>query len=214
MLTARGKQYTRRGEFVDAAADFDKAIQLDPTNHWNYYYRACLAAYLGQRDVYRKTCTAMFQQFSADTNAQIRDRTTKTCSLLENSGVDPKDLLKAAESLPPDGGGSPDLHAWFSLCHALALYRNGQYSQCLQTVQGAMSPQRLPRLPTAQLLEVMARWHTAPTADTYTELRQITDRTDHELPRPTVDDLGQGLNIEDWLICQIVRRQAENLIRR
>lgn len=211
MLAARGNSYARHGQFVQAAADYAKAIQIDPTDHMNWYYRACLAAYIGDSAGYRSTCTAMYQQFSGSLNATVRDKTAKTCSLMEDSGVMPKDLLALADSLPDNGNSSTELAAWFNLCKGMALFRSGQYSKCVEQLEKAKTPDRLARVSTATLFQAMAQWHRGKRSEAETLLRQATARMNDALARSGIDDLGRD-GLEDWLACQAVRRQAERLI--
>lgn len=211
MLAARGNSYARHGQFVQAAADYAKAIEIDPTDHMNWYYRACLAAYIGDVAGYRGTCKGMFQQFSASVNATVRDKTAKTCCLMEDSGVMPKDLLALADSLPDTGNSSSELAAWFNLCKGMALFRSGQYAKCIDQMVKAKTPDRLTRVSTASLFQAMAQWHRGKRSEAESLLRQATARMNDALARSGIDDLGRD-GLEDWLACQAVRRQAEKLI--
>jgi len=209
MLASLGLQYAKRGQFTQAAADYEKALRMNPSEPLNYYYRACLAAYMGDVDAYRNTCRAMYSQFSASTNATIRDKTTKTCSLLENSGVDPKDLLTLSGSL--GNSTSPELAAWYSLCQGMALYRAGQYQQAIDVLDNAKTPDRITRATTAQFFQAMAQWRQGHQTDARSLLKEADDRIEKDLPKAGVDDLGR-FGVEDWLITQSARRQAQSLI--
>lgn len=207
----RGSLYARRGQFTEASSDYATALKINPKELTNWYYRACLAAYTGDAAAYRTTCQGMFQQFSGNPNATFRDKTAKTCGLLEGSGVDPKDVLMVAESLPPDGNASPELAAWYTLCKGIALYRAGKYDDCIERMQKALTPDRLARAGTAQLVQAMAQWRKGMHTEAQSTFREAADRLDRGLARPGVDDLARD-GLEDWLICQVFRRQAEKLI--
>ena len=207
----RGSLYARRGQFTEASSDYANALKINPKELTNWYYRACLAAYTGDAAAYRATCQGMFQQFSGSQNATFRDKTAKTCGLLEDSGVDSKDLLMVAESLPPDGNSSPELAAWYSLCKGIALYRCGKYDDCIEMMQKARSPDRIARAGTAQLVEAMAQWRKGMHTEAQSTFREAADRLDRGMARPGVDDLARD-GLEDWLICQVFRRQAQKLI--
>lgn len=210
-LAERAMQFARRGQFSEAAADYAKAIQLDPSDVMNWYYRGCLTAYLGDKAAYREDCTGMFRQFSANSNVTIRDKTAKTCGLLPDSGVDPRDLLKVTDTLPADGTGITDLAAWFSMGKGLALYRAGEYDPCIEAADKALTPDRTVRASAAQLIKAMAQWQKGQHAEARSTLRQATDRMDRGLGRLGIDDLGKD-GVEDWLNCQTLRRQAQKLI--
>ena len=211
-LATRALQYARHGQFSQAASDYEKVLQIDPSDHWRWYYRGMLAAYMGDQTAYRRTCKGMYQRFAGDRDATFRDRTAKTCCALENSGVDPKDILALAQTLPDDGGNNADLAAWFNMCKGFALYRNGQYTQAIDMFQRAITPDSMPRSPTILLLQAMAQWKAGQRTEARSTLHQATERLDASLPKPGIDDLGTSL--ENWLMAQTVRRQAEMLIQR
>jgi len=208
----RGKTYARHGQFMQAAADYARATQLDPTDPFNWFYHGCLVAYIGDLDGYQNVCKGMFQRFANSSDPTVRDKTAKTCCLLEESGVAPKELLAIAESLPADGNNSPDLAAWFSLCKGMALYRTGQYSKCIEQLQSAKTPDKLGRVSAATLFQAMAQWQRGKHAEAQTTLRQATERMNDALARSGIDDLGRDDGLENWLACQALRRQAERLI--
>jgi hypothetical protein len=210
-LASRASLYARRGQFSEASSDYANALKINPKELTNWYYRACLAAYTGDVAAYRATCDGMFQHFFDSTNATFRDKTIKTCALLEDSAIDPKDLLMVAESLPPDGNASPELAAWFNLCKGIARYRCGKYDESIDAAQKALIPDRITRAGSAQLVEAMAQWRKGMHAEAQSTLREATERLDRGLARPGVDDLARD-GLEDWLICQVIRRQAEKLI--
>ena len=209
MLAALGMQYAKRGQFTDAAANYDKALRMNPSEPLNYYYRACLAAYMGDVDAYRNTCKAMFAMFSGSTNSTVRDKTTKTCSLMEDCGVDPKEILTLSGTL--SANSSPELSAWFSLCQGMALYRAGQLPQAIDVLENAKTPDRITRTTTAEFFQAMAHWRQGQHSEAQSMLKESLDRLDRELPKAGAEDLGK-YGVEDWLICQTARRQAEALI--
>ena len=209
-IAARAKDDARRGRFAQAAAEYASALKIDPADAWNWYYRAALAAYLGEDDVYRATCQGMFRQFAGDVSTQIRDRTAKTCCLLPSSGVDPKALVALANTLPDDGGGNPDLKSWFVLCKGVALYRYGQYQRSIELLQQVQPPERVTRFATARLFQAMAQWRSGMRDEAQSTLRDATDRIDRSVAKAGVDEIEA--DIENWLICQVMRRQAEQMI--
>lgn len=211
-LSTRALQYARHGQFSQAASDYEKALQVDPSDIWRWYYRGCLAAYMGDQNAYRRTCKGMYQRFAGNSDPTSRDRTAKTSCALENSGIDPKDILVLAQTLPDDGGGNPDLMAWFSMCKGFALYRNGQFQQAIDMLQRAITPDHMPRSPTVLLIQAMAQWKAGQRTEARSTLHQATERLDTSLPKAGIDDLGSG-GIENWLMAQTVRRQAEMLIQ-
>src|SRR5213075_2142707 len=72
----------RAGRFKDATADFDKAIELDPGDHWKYYMAAPVYLYAGDVEGYRRACRELVQRFGTSQTPEVGERVAKA-SLLE-----------------------------------------------------------------------------------------------------------------------------------
>ncbi|HEX2973458.1 MAG TPA: protein kinase, partial [Tepidisphaeraceae bacterium] len=84
----RGWHHACTGQFIQAAADYARAIELDPTNHWPWYHRACILAQIGDRQRYNDHCQAMLQRFGKSRERPIADRTAKACLLMPTRDSD------------------------------------------------------------------------------------------------------------------------------
>jgi len=212
-FAARGREHARHGRFAEAAVEYASAARLDSFDPLNDYYLACLAAYLGQADLYGATFRHLFTHFSDSSDVTVRDKTAKTCLLLIESGVDPQALLPLANSLPSDGGGNAELAAWFNLCKGMALYRCGRYQESLGVLQRARIPQRAARTPAAECFQAMAQWRLGMGDEARSTLNRAAQAIERSLAKPGVDDLARD-GIEDWLVCQVARRQAYGVVGR
>jgi serine/threonine protein kinase/Tfp pilus assembly protein PilF len=203
----------RFGHFAQSADDYAKAIKLDPQRHWNWYYRACLLAYLNDASDYRALCDAMLERFAGATDPSILDRTAKTCLLLPvepaaPGSPDPLDLAVRALQQARD---DTNLRAWFNLCYGMALYRRGNYQASTQPLQSALTPADATRRPMAIFFHAMADQRLGHVAAAREQLAQAIRETDQNLPEATGGDLGD-VGVENWLMCQIARREAQALI--
>ena len=84
----------RGGLFKQAADDLQVLCELQPEDHWHWYYRGCLLAYLGDVEAYRANCRAMLDKYGDTQQDFIADRTAKTCLLIPGAGGDVGQLNK------------------------------------------------------------------------------------------------------------------------
>src|SRR5205085_3958681 len=69
----RAMARARCGLFRAADDDYARAIELDPSDHFNWYRRACLLAYLNDTRAHRAICRAMLERFD---DAKFKDEPT------------------------------------------------------------------------------------------------------------------------------------------
>jgi serine/threonine protein kinase/tetratricopeptide (TPR) repeat protein len=203
----------RFGHFAESADDYAKAIKLDPGRHWNWYYRGCLLAYLNDVSGYRAVCHGMLERFAGAADPSILDRTAKTCLLLPGDPSppgSPNPLDLAARALR-QAGDDANLKAWFSLGYGMALYRRGDFQAATEPLQAALTPPDATRHPMATLFLAMADHRLGREHDARQQLAEATRELDQNLPNATDGDLD-GVGVENWLMCQVARREAEALI--
>jgi Flp pilus assembly protein TadD len=201
----------RAGRFDEAVPDFDKAIELDPEDHWYWFYRGCVLACTGNSEAYRAHCAAMLRQFGGTTDRNIADRTAKTCLLRPDATPDLAGQLRLVDvALAP--GGNEDELPWFLLLKGLAEYRQGHDGAAvdwLERSRRSFAGADAPRATVTLLLAMAHRrlGHAEQARGLFDEARGIVER---DMPKATVDDLS-GDGIENWLICHVIRREAEAL---
>jgi tetratricopeptide (TPR) repeat protein len=214
LLAKRGKLYARRGRFAEAATDFSKGIELNPQDHWNWYYRGCLLAYLGQDRTYRDHCRAMLQRFGGSDEREIADRTAKTCLLVADP-ADPGQLLALAERALARADGNQNLESWFSLGKSFALYRLGRFPECLDWADRCITiadGDQAARTVATTLLQALAHHRLGRGAEAKAAMQRAVNRMEQEMPKPGQEDLdAQPWGIENWLIANTLRREAERL---
>jgi len=211
-FTDRAQFLGRAGRLREASADFARAIALAPDNHWNWYLQACVLAYLDDAAAYRQLCSAMLPRFADATEGEICDRIAKSALLLPERPADIRllnNLMARAQTI-----GNPANQHWFKLGRGLLEYRNGRYAEAIDVLDQGLSTgltSNLVSALTAELLKTMSRFQLGQVNEARAELPKILERIDHDLAQPGVDDIGNG-GLENCLICQILRREAESLI--
>jgi hypothetical protein len=91
-----------------------------------------------------------------------------------------------------------------------ATYRLGEFTDALYWLKKAeANPQRSAVL-TAQLFEAMCHFRDGRPDEGRRLLKAATEAIDRDLPKPGVGRIGA---YQDWLICQIAKREAESLMK-
>jgi len=205
MIHNRGVMHVRCGHFEVADEDFTKAIVLDPANHWSWYLRGCLLAYLGKTQAHRELSHAMLARFGKAPEQFIRERTAKTCLLIPGAVEDSAALYQIMDEAVKAGG---QYLAWFQLSKGIAEYRVANYSGAIKSLAAA-EPKLSARQGevTAALFQAMSLHKLGKAAEARAEFdraRQSLERGDQI---PGINDLGYD-GIENWLITHTVLREA------
>jgi serine/threonine protein kinase/tetratricopeptide (TPR) repeat protein len=225
----RGRVFARYGQFRDAAADFEKSMQLGPEvplaveDHWSWYLYGATLAYLDDRDAYRKHCQRLVVKVNTAFWAEIRDRSAKLCFVMPGAMEDlskPMEMANLAVTLgsapTPNPQGKTDENGqsmvpWFQLCKGMGEYRTGQINDAITSLNEARSGLKTPA-GTATVDVFLAMTHhrlgKIPEAKLY---YQRAKDVIEKLPKPGLGDLGQN-GIENWLILQTVYREATGMM--
>jgi serine/threonine protein kinase/tetratricopeptide (TPR) repeat protein len=205
------------GKFDVMAADLDKVIRLTPDAHLLYMQSACAHLFIGDEAGYRDLCRRMLRQFSRESDARVHDRIAKTCLAGPDSMNDLTPVVEMAQTnikpevlknVPAPG----EVTMLFRLCAGMAEYRVGNYQGALDDLDDAtVSRLSIEPRATAVLFRAMAKYRMHH-AD---EARPELDRA-HEMftkiSSPNAPVIEADATIQDWLICQAVRREADGLI--
>ena len=205
----RADELARLGEWQKAAAEFARAVELFPDDHWQWYRSACLQYQAGDHDAYQRHCGEMLERFGDTGDPFIAERTAKICLLAANAkqlGGRPKDLASRAADQQPN-------NAWFLLARGLAEYRDENFSEAVNWLQRAERAQSNNVYCDSLILLCLAMSHhrSGEGDDAREKLDSAVRLMDEQLPRLDAGALDTAWH--DWLICQIVRREAEALVR-
>ena len=210
LLERRGILLARTGKFAVAAADLQKSIELNPLNHWPWYYRGCILAYLENADdAYSDNCSGMLDRFATSGDWAAVDRTIKS-SLLSPAPQNLKRLAELARNyLAAEKLAGHDL-SYPELCQSLACYRLGDYAGALEAAEACNARlhdvrfQVAARSIIAMALERQDRHNEA------VDVLQRALAVAGLLPKPGQEDLSE--DPEDWLICQVLLREASRTV--
>jgi serine/threonine protein kinase/Flp pilus assembly protein TadD len=211
-IDARAHWLLAHGQFADAERDFERLVKLQPENHWHWYYRACLLAYLDKELPFRLHCRAMLQQFANAADGDTLDRTTKSALLLPNGiGGDAEALAQRAEQnlkLVPDS-------SWAALLKGMAEFRAGRYEQAIEWLEKcrAVPAEDYPARPIAAAAYLAIARHQLTQTEEASALLEGAIRQANEVLAQVEKggDLNHG-GIENWLIAQIALREAKGII--
>jgi tetratricopeptide (TPR) repeat protein len=206
---ARGDRLARAESWDKAAAEFARGLAVYPDEHWNWYRSGPLWVQLGDLEAYRRHCRSVLDLFASTTNGYVAERTAKLCFLVPDLLPDdprPATLADTAVSAAPD-------FCWFLLAKAMAEYRAGEFQDALTGFERAKQAQsnNAYSLAIINLFLAMSHHrlgHADAARDRLAEGVQIIDK---QLPKTGSGDVGEGWH--DWLMCQLVRREAETLVR-
>jgi tetratricopeptide (TPR) repeat protein len=214
LLKSRGMQKLKLSRFEEADADFQQSLELDQKDDFLKYQHACLLAYLGNSDPWAQYCNTLL---NGQLPAVVVSRTAKACLLLDPPAADPKKLLAMTEQAIAQAATAktvPSTVAWYHHTHALALYRTGNFTACLAAIDKSEEIKPIPveREPISKLLRAMALHRMGRHEQATAAFDQGINLIERKLsPLHTFDTEKSG--IENWLVAQIFRRQAETLFR-
>jgi serine/threonine protein kinase len=191
----------------DALNDFNAAVQFEPSDAFLMFYLALQQLSLGEVPAYRQTAAQMLSKFSLSDNRAISARVALACLLGSPPVGDLDRLSRTADDSAPQTTNRGNAR-WFQIARILAAYRAGNYTAATQAIalargiNGSYAPN------TVELLNAMIQYR----AGNQTEalrlaFRQRVQRINAALLHPEL--ATNTFNLTDYVICQIVRREAE-----
>jgi WD40 repeat protein/serine/threonine protein kinase/tetratricopeptide (TPR) repeat protein len=197
-----------RGDWSGVAAVYTELLKLEPNHPWLWYEVAVVQAHLGHKEEYRRLCREMLERFGDTEDPTIADCTSKTCVLLAGPTEDRNKLarlLDLAGTKRPDQRGMP----WVLMARGLADYRAGRWADAAGWLEKSLAKQ------TSVYVQASAHFLLAMTQQrlgqseaaraTLARAREITERQ-----VPTLEKSGTFWH--DWLINDLLRREAETLL--
>ena len=214
------------GRFGQAMVDYDKIIQVIPADPVPYMQSACAHLYHGDTARYRELCRRMLDRFGNSTDPRTRDKVAKTCLLAPAATDDPAALQKLARANVAQGAGEDlaaryqlapgapqDLTALYQLCDGMAEYRSGDFQRSVEMLEKSVaSGLRVEPRATALSFEAMAKHRLHQDEQAKADLDRAHALLEKEIARPDADIIQFDSTVQDWLICQIARREADELI--
>lgn len=211
----RGSALARRGQFREAAEDFRKATELDPSEHFRWYLRACTLAYLHDEAQFRETCRAMLDRFRNANTPEACERIGKASLLLPGASADLPAAMKLIDRAIESPSAAQFVH-WFQIAKALAEYRRGpERFDAATALLAAARSKHDPKGPAAATCDLIGAMIHVRQGDLQ-EGKQRMARAEAAVAAmgntPGVDDFGNG-GLENRLIYEVLHREAEELIK-
>lgn len=205
----RAKLRVRAAQFQAASEDYERGLGIDPADHWPWFYRGCLLAYLGEESAYRKHAADMLGRFGASRDAHVLDCTAKTGSLYP--GSDAERLNGIANQVWSLGGKDERKATWFRLLKGITEHRAGRPERAVNWLTASVTPDLPHRTATAELYLALAYEKLGKIDEARQCLARAEQRVERFSPRAGVGDLAEG-GIENWLICQTALREAREVV--
>jgi WD40 repeat protein/tetratricopeptide (TPR) repeat protein len=198
----------RRGQFNEADAELARAIEQQSHDDMLWYRRAALRLYLGDVKGYHEVCREMLRQFGApvsEDSPEVGERTVEACLLSSPDSHEDLDVLgRIIDRVLQQKMGSP----WLALAKGISEYRAGRYESAIQWLT-KQSPASQGGDVEAKLFLAMSQQRAGHAIEADDTLQQA-ERIMRSMPQPGRADLGEP--VQDWLICQAVRREAEAVV--
>jgi Tfp pilus assembly protein PilF len=206
LLAQRALLHAQLGEFEEATADFKGAITLNPNDQYSWYRLAGIRMYIGDEQGYRALARDMLDHFGTTMDPGIANSTLKTCLLIPETVGDPELLQR----LFKQEVNARFVH-WTRLNQAMLEFRTGQYKAAAEHLADhnlGFGAEQAQEIATVELLLAMSYQHLGRSNEAAEVMRGAVTRIETQVAKP--GDLP--VNFENWLICQIILREACNTI--
>jgi eukaryotic-like serine/threonine-protein kinase len=231
LLSLRAGKLIRLGRFQEAVADYDKEATLHADNYYSQFPRHCLLAYLGETRRHAELCTLALKTLGNYNDATIADHAIKPYLLLPIAG-DARHVVALTDLMISRADSDKSGHPWCHLTRALAQYRAGDFDACLkEAVHCQEIGKRIPdpvrdpksassdhanghaaRDNAAELLVAMSQSQLGHPEEARAALDIAVRQLDEDFPQAGRDDLDALGGVENWLVCQTLRREAVGLL--
>lgn len=210
-------RFAMQGRWTEAAEAAKADFETGPRDRGLFCYTAALLMLSGNAEEHQRFCETGLQWFLPTTNPDVADSICKGCLLTPDwidSAILPIDALRNGIADPNHQPG----WGWYRSSLSLCLYRAGEYSQAIGEIdaigqlQGHIGSLALVVRAMAEekLGEHRKAMETLAEAETHIPAELSTLGTSEHTGRPFVAHSDISL---DWLIPEVLRREAALLIR-
>ncbi len=214
LLSLAGHALAQRGRWSESAEVFQRLIERQPARNRNWVTLAPLLVYTGQMDQYARFRRELLQAFSSANDPLSAERTSKACLLIpvsRSEAATPARLAAHAAQV----GANHDLLPYLLFAKGMSEYRVGEPQAAVATLQESLSQNRSrwPYLDVViHMFLAMSHYELAEPDLANQHFEEGTKIFDGKLP--AVDSADFGADWLDWLICEIARREAKQLLGR
>jgi tetratricopeptide (TPR) repeat protein len=231
-LRRRGDLRAEQGQWLPAASDFAAAADRQRDNAWLRGQHAWALLAAGDHQGYRQTCARMLKDLGDKPTADTANSIAWTGAPFADSGMDPKRLVELAEQAVSSDRNS----AAYLDTLGVALYRAGQHDAAVARLAEAVKLHGEGGFASTKLFLAMAH-HRAGHAEEARRWLAEYDRRGQTArsvgmvgaaglsplsaviwlavpPAEMPDPDGASLSWEERLIRQVLRREADTVLRR
>jgi hypothetical protein len=204
-----GEKHARHARWLQAVTNFSKVVAIVPADFEGYHLLAPVLAAAGKPNLYRIHCEHILRAFGSTSEPLTAAHIVEDALLLPSAGFPPQAVVGLVEKAI--AAGTNQQH-WgeIQIAKAFAEYRLGHYKEALTWARDARGD--LDRYASAKrhLVLALARHQLDRAEDAAASLADAR-QTIKKLPKITDDGLGDQWN--DWIIVDLLRREAETLIQ-
>ncbi len=211
LLVRRGNVNSRLGRWRQAAGDFRRALELDPTSEWTWYSAIPTLVEIGDQPGYRKLCLEMQRRFESSTDTLLGERIAKLWLLIPDCPGDPTLPTRLIDRALADGANKK-LYYWVMSTKGIQEFRAGRLAEAVSWLSKAIDATP-PNTPQCKALSGLFLSMAMRRQDLRDQARHAYDQAAEIIDRHQSQDGGDlGTDWCDWLMCSIVRREAEQTL--
>jgi serine/threonine protein kinase len=211
LLLKRGALNSRLARWRQAADDFRRAAQLDPSADWTWYYAIVTLVEIGEKADYRNLCQQMQQRFESSPDPLLAERVAKLWLLTPDCPGDPAIPSRLTDRALAEGPNQK-LYYWVMSTKGISEYRAGHPDEAASWLRKAIdaAPAKAPQCKALSGLflsmALRRQDHRDQARQAYNQAAEIFDH--HQ----TQYGGDFGADWCDWLMCSIVRREADQTL--
>jgi tetratricopeptide (TPR) repeat protein len=207
LLRYRGNYFGKHGRWNEAATDYAQVISLTTDDHYDFNILAILLVQCGDQAAYQSLCSKILARFGDTTDPTIAERMVQDCLFTPDSGADMAVVSRMTDFAVTKN--KKDLFVQFA--KGLSEYRQGRFAVAEGYLQAAMGGQNPYLNAEANLVLGMAQYHLNQPDQARASLEKGAEIIDTKTPRIDKGEIGNAW-WNDWIIDQILLREARNLI--
>jgi tetratricopeptide (TPR) repeat protein len=202
------RHHGSHGRWQQAAEALEKVVEHYPEDHFGWYVMGPLQYRLGDMERYRRVCDEMLQRWPRNPYKPVQIRAVKVCLL--DSDVPAERLERLIEMADDAIANVPEgTPQGFYLARGLAAYRAGELEDARQWLEECV-----PGSPycesSARLILAMIDERGQMNDKARRDFQKTLEAIDERLPK--LGPRGPGTRFHEWLICDILRREAEQTL--
>jgi WD40 repeat protein/tetratricopeptide (TPR) repeat protein len=212
----RGDVNAESGRWDRASADYAKAVELETWDNPKREAQKRLAIVkLAMTDVgaYRRACADLLRDSGETSHGGVANGLAWTCVLAPNAVADWEAVVRLALTAVKAPKLEYDRHNFLNTLGAAA-YRAGRHEEAIRHLDEGIKAQGKGGDPTDWLFLAQANQRVGHAA----EARRWLDKAVHWIDsstkdKPKDDSLGTRIDWRDWLTLQVLRREAEAMVK-